>query len=137
MAAACDAIRTAVATVGASVVHGDYDADGICATALAVLILRQLGAEVEWHLPAASTRATACAARRSPGWLRRLRPRPDRRLRDHRDAEVAAAKALGLEIVISDHHRPAEELPDCPLVGRTATARTRSASSVGRGSSSS
>src|SRR5262249_62302439 len=32
-------------------------------------------------------------------------------------AEVAAAKALGLEMVVSDHHRPAEELPDCPLVG--------------------
>ena len=32
-------------------VHGDYDVDGICATALAVLILRELGADVEWHLP--------------------------------------------------------------------------------------
>ena len=31
--------------------HGDYDVDGICATALAVLTLRELGAEVEWHLP--------------------------------------------------------------------------------------
>ena len=32
-------------------VHGDYDVDGICATALAVLVLRELGADVEWHLP--------------------------------------------------------------------------------------
>ena len=32
-------------------VHGDYDADGICATALAVLLLRELGADVAWHLP--------------------------------------------------------------------------------------
>ena len=32
-------------------VHGDYDADGICATALAVLVLRELGADVTWHLP--------------------------------------------------------------------------------------
>ena len=32
-------------------VHGDYDADGICATALAVIVLRGLGAKVESHLP--------------------------------------------------------------------------------------
>ena len=45
-------MREAVAAIGAAVasgericVHGDYDADGICATALAVLLLRELGAE--------------------------------------------------------------------------------------------
>ena len=32
-------------------VHGDYDADGICATALAVFLLRELGADPVWHLP--------------------------------------------------------------------------------------
>src|ERR1044072_2404636 len=32
-------------------VHDDYDVDGICATVLAVLVLRELGADVEWHLP--------------------------------------------------------------------------------------
>src|SRR2546421_6565786 len=51
MRAACEAIRGAVAAGRRICVHGDYDADGICATALAVLVLRELGAEVEWHLP--------------------------------------------------------------------------------------
>ena len=51
MREACEAIRGAVADGRRICVHGDYDADGICATALAVLILRELGAEVEWHLP--------------------------------------------------------------------------------------
>src|SRR3954470_14266262 len=51
MPAACEAIRAAVAGKRRICVHGDYDADGICATALGVLILRELGAEVEWHLP--------------------------------------------------------------------------------------
>src|SRR5262245_35590636 len=51
MHAAVEAIRTAIATGKRICVHGDYDADGICATALAVLILRELGADVVWHLP--------------------------------------------------------------------------------------
>src|SRR5689334_22811358 len=55
-----EAVETIVAAVDAGAricVHGDYDADGICATALAVLLLRQLckeresEAEVAWHLP--------------------------------------------------------------------------------------
>src|SRR5207253_2722534 len=51
MAAACETIRAAIAADKKICVHGDYDADGICATALAVLILRELGADVGWHLP--------------------------------------------------------------------------------------
>ena len=30
--------------------------------------------------------------------------------------EVAHAKELGLEVVVTDHHRPGERLPDCPVV---------------------
>ena len=51
MREACEAIRAAVAAGTKICVHGDYDADGICATALAVLVLRELGAEVSYHLP--------------------------------------------------------------------------------------
>ena len=51
MAGAVEAIKSAIAAGKKICVHGDYDADGICATALAVLILRELGADVTWHLP--------------------------------------------------------------------------------------
>src|SRR5262245_21375302 len=51
MRAAVEAIRAAVAAGKKIWVHGDYDVDGICATALAVLILRELGGDVSWHLP--------------------------------------------------------------------------------------
>src|SRR5256885_2686503 len=51
MAAACERIGRAIAAGERVCVHGDYDADGICATALAVTALRELGADVDWHVP--------------------------------------------------------------------------------------
>ena len=51
MAGAVEAVRRAIANGRRICVHGDYDVDGICATTLAVLLLRELGAEVDWHLP--------------------------------------------------------------------------------------
>src|SRR5262249_57235156 len=51
MDVAVDRIRKAIAAGKRICVHGDYDVDGICATVLAVLVLRELGADVEWHLP--------------------------------------------------------------------------------------
>jgi single-stranded-DNA-specific exonuclease len=118
MAAACDAIRGAVAAGRRICVHGDYDADGICATALAVLILRELGGDVEWHLPSRFDEGYGVRSEtlsRLAGDGCGLVLSVDCGITA--TAEVAAAKALGLEIVVSDHHRPAEELPDCPLVG--------------------
>jgi single-stranded-DNA-specific exonuclease len=118
MDAACKAIRGAVAAGRRICVHGDYDADGICATALAVLILRELGAEVEWHLPSRfdegyGVRGETLSRLAGDGCGLVLTVDCGITATD----EVAAAKELGLEIVVSDHHRPAEELPTCPLVG--------------------
>ncbi len=49
--AALDLIRGQVAARGRIVVHGDYDVDGVCATAILVRGLRSLGADVGWFLP--------------------------------------------------------------------------------------
>jgi single-stranded-DNA-specific exonuclease len=117
MASACDAIRRTVTAGKRICVHGDYDADGICATALAVLVLRRIGAEVDWYLPSrfeegygVSMETMARLAREECGLVLTV------------DCgitavdEVAEAKSLGLEVVVTDHHRPGERLPDCPLV---------------------
>jgi single-stranded-DNA-specific exonuclease len=110
-------IRSA-ATAGKKIcVHGDYDADGICATALAVLILRELGADVTWHLP----------SRFEEGYG--VQRETLARLTDEGCGlvltvdcgvtaveEIAEARARGLEVVVTDHHRPGETLPDCPVV---------------------
>ena len=122
-------MREAVETITAAVeagaricVHGDYDADGICATALAVLLLRELcteenGADVAWHLPSRFEEGYGLNA----GTLTRL-------AEDGFElvltvdcgitavAEVEHARSLGLEVVVTDHHRPAESFPACPVV---------------------
>ena len=117
MAAACDSIRAAIAAGKRICVHGDYDVDGICATALAVLILRELGADVEWHLPSRFEEGYGVARET----LARLASE-DCGLVVTVDcgitavAEIAEAKAAGLDVIVTDHHRPGETLPDCLLV---------------------
>jgi single-stranded-DNA-specific exonuclease len=115
-----EAVETVVAAVGAGAricVHGDYDADGICATALAVLLLRELGAEVAWHLPSRFEEGYGLNA----GTLTRLAEEGfDLVLTVDCGitavAEVEHARSLGLEVVVTDHHRPAESFPACPVV---------------------
>jgi single-stranded-DNA-specific exonuclease len=117
MQAACDAIRAAIAAGKRICVHGDYDVDGICATVLAVLVLRQLGAEVDWHLPSRFHEGYGV----SGVTLSRL-AEEDCGLLLTVDCgitaveEIAQARALGLEVVVTDHHRPGDRLPDCPVV---------------------
>ena len=97
--------------------HGDYDADGICATALAVLLLRELGADPVWHLPSRfeegyGLHADTLARLAEDGVEFVLTVDCGITAVD----EVAEAKRLGLEIVVTDHHRPGEAFPDCPVV---------------------
>ena len=116
-AAAVAAIRGAIAAGKRICVHGDYDVDGICATALALLVLRELGAEADWHLPSRFDEGYGLAGET----LERL-AEDGCGLVLTVDCgitaveEVARAKALGLEVVVTDHHRPGETLPDCPIV---------------------
>jgi single-stranded-DNA-specific exonuclease len=117
MRVAVERIRAAIAAGQRICVHGDYDADGICATALAVLILRAAGAEVDWHLP----------SRFDEGYGVH-RETLTRLAREGCDlvvtvdcgitavAEVAEATQLGLDVIVTDHHRPGETLPRCPIV---------------------
>jgi single-stranded-DNA-specific exonuclease len=117
MEVAVERIRSAVASGTRICVHGDYDVDGICATALAVLFLRELGADVVWHLPSrfeegygVSRETLARLASDGVGLVLTV------------DCgitavdEVAEATRHGLDVVVTDHHRPGAVLPDCPIV---------------------
>jgi single-stranded-DNA-specific exonuclease len=123
MVAAVERIRAAVAHGERICVHGDYDVDGISATAVCVLILKELGANVEWRLPSRFDEGYGLA-------LETI----EQLAGDGVDlvitvdcgitavAEVARARELGLDVIVTDHHRPADTLPDCPVVATRPSA---------------
>jgi len=117
MARAVDQIRDAVAAGKRICIHGDYDVDGICATVLALLVLRELGADVEWHLPSRFDEGYGVSGQT----LERLAEEGCGLVLTVDCGitavdEVRRARELGLEVIVTDHHRPGEELPDCAIV---------------------
>src|SRR3954447_13916724 len=100
-------------------VHGDYDVDGICSTAILVRALRTLGATVDWYLPSRIDDGYGLAR----ATVDRLAARGTDLLVTVDCAitavdEVAAARSLGLDVVVTDHHQPRADgrLPDAPIV---------------------
>jgi single-stranded-DNA-specific exonuclease len=117
MAEAVERLRAAIAAGKRICVHGDYDADGICATALAVLLLREAGGDVAWHLPSRfeegyGLNGQTLSRLAEEGFDLVLTVDCGITAVD----EVAQAHTLGLEVVVTDHHRPAETWPACPVV---------------------
>jgi single-stranded-DNA-specific exonuclease len=110
-------VRAAIAEGRRITVHGDFDVDGVCATTVMVKTLRELGAEVDWFIP----------NRIDDGYG--LSGETVRRLADRGTSllltvdcgitcapEVAVAQELGMEVIVTDHHQPKAELPDCPIL---------------------
>jgi single-stranded-DNA-specific exonuclease len=100
-------------------VHGDYDVDGVCSTAILVRALRTLGADVDWYLPSRIDDGYGLAR----ATVERLHARGTQLLITVDCAvtaveEVALARSLGLDVIVTDHHSPRADgvLPDAPLV---------------------
>ncbi len=105
-------LADAMAADKALLVIGDYDADGATATAVAVKGLRALGAKVDFLVPnrfeygyGLTPEIVALAATRNPDVIITV---------DNGIASVegvAAANALGLQVLITDHHLPGQTTP--------------------------
>jgi single-stranded-DNA-specific exonuclease len=100
-------------------VHGDYDVDGVCASAVLIRALRTVGADVDWYLPSRSTDGYGLAA----ATVDRLAGRGTELLITVDCAvtaveEVACARATGMDVIVTDHHSPRADgaLPDAPIV---------------------
>jgi len=98
-------------------IYGDFDTDGITATALLIQGLSSLGAKVTPYLPHRISEGHGLRT----GALERLRQQ-GASLVITVDcgitgvAEVKKARRLGLDIVITDHHTPLAEIPQAAAV---------------------
>jgi single-stranded-DNA-specific exonuclease len=119
IAAAVELVLGHLARGSAITVHGDYDCDGVCSTAILVSALRELGGDVDWHLPDRQGEGYGLAAATVEGLIER-----GTRLLITVDCaitaveEVAQARAGGLDVLVTDHHSAREDgvLPDAPYV---------------------
>lgn len=97
---------------------GDFDADGATATAVCVLALRALGARhVDFIVPdrircgyGLSPALVEEAGARSPDLLVTV----DNGISSH--AGVAAARARGWRVIVTDHHLPGPDLPEADAI---------------------
>src|SRR5262245_7722928 len=110
--AAADRLARAAADGKRVCVFGDYDADGVTGTAILLTMLRRIGAVAEFYIP----------NRLDEGYG--LNADALRSLKDSGVgvvvtvdcgitgvAEAEAARALGLELIVTDHHELTEVLP--------------------------
>lgn len=98
-------------------VYGDYDVDGITATALLVEFLRSLGGEVDYYIPNRFTdgygvNSDAIKAIAANGT--NLIITVDTGITAINETEEA--KALGMDIIITDHHECQAVLPDTIII---------------------
>jgi len=117
MAAVVEQVLTAVRDGRQITVHGDFDVDGVCSTALLVGTLRELGAACDWLIPDRMVDGYGLSAEN----VRKLAERGTSLIITvdcgiTAVEEVRLATELGMEVVVTDHHQPGAELPDCPIL---------------------
>ena len=117
MEQAVERVQAAIAAGRRITVHGDFDVDGVCATTLMVSTLRELGADCDWFIPNRLKDGYGVSAEN----VQRLAERGTQLLLTvdcgiTSVGEVALARELGMEVIVTDHHQQAEGLPDCPIL---------------------
>jgi single-stranded-DNA-specific exonuclease len=117
MAAAVGRLRRAISQGETVLVHGDYDVDGICATALLVRALRMMGGRAVPFVPhriddGYDLGLAGLAAAKSAGASVILTA--DCGIVAHEATELA--RTQGLDVIVTDHHQPGRTLPDALAV---------------------
>ena len=109
---AVERIRRAIDGFERIAVYGDYDADGVTSTAMLFTYLQAMGADVLYYIPQREgegygMNSPAVEALHRQGV--KLIVTVDNGISSVE--EVALANSLGMDVVVTDHHRPHEKLP--------------------------
>jgi len=99
------------------IIIGDYDADGATATACGYLGLKKFGADVDFIVPnrfkfgyGLTPEIVDLAYQKKPSLIVTV---------DNGIASISGvrkAKSYGIDVIITDHHLPADELPDADFI---------------------
>ena len=98
-------------------IYGDYDVDGVTSTAIFVKYLKDIGAEVIWHLPTREGEGyglNVAAVQDIANSGAKLLITVDCGISGV--TEVEAAKKAGMRVVVTDHHSPDVTLPNADAV---------------------
>jgi len=114
---ALDRIERAIDRGERIAIWGDYDADGMTSVAIWSIALRTLGAEAVRHVPSRLAEGYGLS---TPG-LERLAAAGVSLVVTcdcgiGNVAEIAQARRIGLDIIVTDHHLPSGGLPDAVAV---------------------
>ena len=112
IAKAVERLMTAITKQEPIAVYGDYDADGVTATALTTQLLTALGARVQAYIPNRFDEGYGLnneALAELAGQGIKVVLTVDCGIRSVK--EVAFGNSLELDIIITDHHHVAEEIP--------------------------
>ena len=106
------------------IVYGDYDADGVTATALLISVLRKMGACCDYYIPNRITEGYGLHT----STLDRFKKQGattvitvDNGIANVIEADYA--KKLGLDLIITDHHEVQSEIPDALAVIHPALSK--------------
>jgi len=99
------------------VVHGDYDADGVCGSVILYDTLKTLGASVNVYLPHREKEGYGM----NPKTVEELAKQGTNLIITtdcgiSNQAEVALANSFSIDVIITDHHEPPENLPKAHAV---------------------
>lgn len=113
---AVNVIRDAIEKHEEITVFGDYDVDGVTATAILLTYLRKQGAQVGFYIPDRHGEGYGLniAAIEQIATHSKLLITVDCGITCA--AEVARAKELGMHVIVTDHHQIGPQIPECEAV---------------------
>ena len=94
-------------------VYGDYDVDGICSTAILYSTLKEIGAKCQYYLPCRDEGygLNSKAIKKCSEQGTKLIITVDCGINNC--AEIKFAGSIGIDIIVTDHHVPGKNLPEC------------------------
>lgn len=117
MTAAVDRLVRAIRLGETMLIHGDYDVDGMCSTALLTRALRRLGGHVVPFIP---HRLTDGYDLTDAGVQAAIAAKASVVLTADCGTSalpaIAALNAAGIDVIVSDHHLPGGPLPECAAI---------------------